>query len=89
MAFKLQLIVLYVDAISIKLFRVLEQVFSRVCNRKDRCAITHALSDALRSSLDTFNFFVGINFRRKAVSRNLFLRRKASSNYPKINFLRQ
>ena len=32
-------------------------------------------------------FFVEIHFRRKAVTRNLFSKRKASSKYPKINSL--
>ena len=33
-------------------------------------------------------FVVGINFRRKAVPRNLFSKKKAFSKYPKINSLR-
>ena len=52
-------------------------------NRDDRYAITHALFNTLKSLRDAVNVFVGINFCRKAVTRNLFSKRKASSKYPK------
>ena len=62
-------------------------MLSKVCNCEDRYAITHARSDTLKSSRDAVYFVVGTNFHRKAATRNLFLRRKASSKYPKINSL--
>ena len=43
--------------------------------------------NSLKSSRDAFNFVVGINFCRKEVSRNLFLKNKDFSKYPKINSL--
>ena len=60
----------------------------RVCNREGWYAITHACSDSLKFSRDTVNFCCGIDFRRKAVHRNLFSKKKAFSKYPKINSLR-
>ena len=62
---------------------------SKVCNREDRYAITHARSDTLKSSRDAVNFVVGINFRRKAATRKLFSKRKAFSKYPKISSLQK
>ena len=56
-------------------------LLSKVCNCEDQYAITHAHSNALKSSRDAV---MGIYFCRKAVTRNLFLKRKASSKYPKI-----
>ena len=60
----------------------------RVCNRKGWYDIVLARSTSLKSSCDPVNFVVGINFRRKAVPRNLFSKKKAFSKYPKINSLR-
>ena len=45
------------------------------------------MPNLLKSSRDAFNFVMGINFCRKAVSRNLFSKKKAFSKYPKINSL--
>ena len=47
------------------------------------------LLNTLKSSHDTVNFVVGINLRRKAVTRNLFSNRKTSSKYPKIKSLQK
>ena len=58
----------------------------RVCNHEGWYAITHTRTDSLKSSHDAVNFVLG--FRRKAVPRNLFLKKKAFSKYPKINSLR-
>ena len=60
----------------------------RVCNREGWYAIIHARSNSLKFSRDAVNFVVGINFRRKAVPRNLFWKKKAFSKYSKINSLR-
>ena len=62
-------------------------MLSKVCNREDWYAITHTHFDTMKSSRDADNFIVGINFRRKGVTRNLFSKRKASLKYPKINSL--
>ena len=62
-------------------------MLSKACN--DRYAITHARSDTLKSSRDALIFVVAINFHRKAATRNLFSKRKASSKYPKINSLQK
>ena len=59
----------------------------RVCNREGWYAITLACFDSLQSSCDAINFVVVINFRRKAVPRNLLSKKKAFSKYPKINSL--
>ena len=76
----------YVDAISIDIWNAginSKLPCSKVCNCEDRYAITHARSDTLKSSSDAVNFVVGINFRRKAATKNLFSKRKASSNIRK------
>ena len=56
----------------------------RVCNCEDWYAITHAGYDTSKFSRDAINFVAAINFYRKEVTRNLFLKRKASLKYPKI-----
>ena len=79
----------YADAISIKIFGVLAIGF-----RSPKSAIaktgmplhTHT-SMHYNPHMTLLIVVLGINFRRKAVTRNLFSKRKASSKYPKINSL--
>ena len=52
----------YVDAISIDIWNAginSKLPCSKVCNREDRYAITHARSDTLKSSRDAVNFCCG------------------------------
>ena len=52
----------YVDAISIDIWNAginSELPCSKVCNREDRYAITHARSNTLKSSHDAVNFWCG------------------------------
>ena len=51
-----------------------------------RNIIKHARSDTVNPHVTQFIFIVGINFRRKAVARNLLSKMKASLKYPKINY---
>ena len=64
-------------------------MLSKVCNREDRYAITHACFDTLKSSHDAVNFVVGIDFVGTQLTRNLFSKRKVFSKYTKINSLRK
>ena len=59
----------------------------KVCNCEDRYAITVHMHG--KSSCVLLIFVVGINFLRKAVTRNLFSKWKASSKYLKINALQK
>ena len=54
----------------------------KVCNREDRYAITHAPMHC-NPHVTLLIVVMGINFHRKAVTRNLFLKRKTSSNIRK------
>ena len=77
----LQLIVKYMDAICIKKFGVLAIGF---CSPKSAIAKTGM---PLHTHVTLLIFVLGINFRRKAATRNLFSKRKASLKYLKINSL--
>ena len=45
-------------------------MLSKVCNREDLYAITHARFNTLKSTCDAIIYGVGINFCRKAVTMN-------------------